>query len=41
MAFMMLMMMFVLMPRAQVSANRINQVLETPLTVFDPEEEKP
>lgn len=40
MAFMMLMMMFVLMPRAQVSANRINQVLETPLTVFDPEEEK-
>ena len=40
MAFMMLMMMFVLMPRAQVSAKRINAVLETPLSVSDPEEEK-
>ena len=40
MAFMMLMMMFVLMPRAQVSASRINEVLNTPLSVFDPKEEK-
>ena len=40
MAFMMLMMMFVLMPRAQVSAKRINEVLETPQTVIDPETEK-
>lgn len=40
MAFMMLMMMFVLMPRAQVSANRINEVLNTPLSVKDPETEK-
>ena len=39
MAFMMLMMMFVLMPRAQVSAKRINAVLETPLSVSDPETE--
>ena len=40
MAFMMLMMMLVLMPRAQVSANRINAVLDTPLSVKDPETEK-
>ncbi len=40
MAFMMLMMMLVLMPRAQVSANRINAVLDTPLSVKDPEVEK-
>ncbi len=40
MAFMMLMMMFVLMPRAEVSAKRINEVLEMPLTVSDPEEEQ-
>lgn len=40
MAFMMLMMMFVLMPRAQVSAKRINEVLETPQSITDPEEEK-
>ena len=40
MAFMMLLMMFVLMPRAQVSAKRINEVLETPLSVADPETEK-
>lgn len=40
MAFMMLMMMFVLLPRAQVSANRINEVLETPLSVTDPEVEQ-
>lgn len=41
MAFMMLMMMFVLLPRAQVSAKRINEVLETPLSVTDPETEEP
>lgn len=40
MAFMMLLMMFVLMPRAQVSARRINEVLETPQSVSDPETEK-
>ncbi len=40
MAFMMLMMMFVLMPRAQVSATRINEILETPLSVCDPETEE-
>lgn len=40
MAFMMLMMMLVLMPRAQVSANRINAVLDTPLSVKDPAVEK-
>ena len=40
MAFMMLMMMFVLWPRAQVSADRINEVLETPLSITDPEEEE-
>lgn len=40
MAFMMLMMMFVLIPRAQVSAKRINEVLETPLSVADPEVEE-
>lgn len=41
MAFMMLLMMFVLIPRAQVSARRINEVLETPLSVKDPETEEP
>lgn len=41
MAFMMLMMMFVILPRAQVSARRINEVLATPLSVCDPEEELP
>lgn len=40
MAFMMLMMMFVLLPRAQVSAKRINEVLETQLSVTDPETEQ-
>ena len=37
MAFMMLMMMFVLLPRAQVSAERINRVLGTEVSVKDPE----
>lgn len=40
MAFMMLMMMFVLFPRAQVSATRINAVLDTKLSVADPEKEE-
>ncbi len=37
MAFIMLMMMFVLLPRAQVSAERINRVLGTEVSVKDPE----
>lgn len=37
MSFMMLMFMFVLMPRAQVSASRINEVLETKSSIIDPE----
>lgn len=41
MAFMMLMMMLVLMPRAQVSAKRINEVLETQSSVVDPSDEQP
>lgn len=41
MAFMMLMMMFVLWPRASVCAKRINQVLEQENTIIDPVEEKP
>ncbi len=39
MAFMMLMMMFVLMPRAQVAATRINAVLDTKPSISDPETE--
>ena len=39
MAFMMLMMMFVLMPRAIVSAKRINEVLDTKPSIHDPETE--
>lgn len=38
MAFMMLMMMFVLWPRASVCANRINEVLDTRCSVEDPGE---
>ncbi|MCD8200904.1 MAG: ABC transporter ATP-binding protein, partial [Clostridia bacterium] len=37
MAFLMLLMMFILLPRAQVAANRINQVLETKSSILDPE----
>ncbi|GHU99794.1 multidrug ABC transporter ATP-binding protein [Clostridia bacterium] len=37
MAFMMLTMMFVIIPRAAVAARRINEVLDTELTVVDPE----
>ena len=40
MAFMMLLMMFVILPRAQVSAGRIVEILETPLSVADPETEE-
>ena len=40
MAFMMLLMMFILLPRAQVAAKRINEVLETPLSISDPETEE-
>lgn len=41
MSFMMLMMMFILLPRAQVSAKRINEVLDTPISITNPIEEKP
>ena len=40
MAFLMLLMMFILLPRAQVVAKRINEVLETPLSISDPETEE-
>lgn len=40
MSFMMLLMMFVMWPRASVSARRINEVLECPLSIQDPENEK-
>ncbi|MCF6278318.1 MAG: ABC transporter ATP-binding protein/permease [Anaerolineales bacterium] len=39
-AFMMLSMLFIMFPRADVSANRIADVLETPITILDPEEPK-
>ncbi len=39
MAFMMVLMMFVILPRAQVSAQRINAVLDTPLSIKEPERE--
>lgn len=41
MSFMMLMMMFILLPRAQVSAKRINEVLDTQISITNPIEEKP
>ena len=37
MAFLMLLMMFVLIPRAEVATRRVNEVLDTPLTIADPE----
>ncbi len=40
-AFMMLSMMFILFPRADVSANRVADVLETPITILDPPHPKP
>ena len=39
MAFLILLMMFVLLPRASVAAKRVNEVLETPLSISDPEKE--
>ena len=36
-AFLMISMMFIMVPRASVSANRISEVLETPLSIKDPE----
>ncbi len=35
-AFLMLSMLFILLPRADVSANRVADVLETEITIFDP-----
>ncbi len=40
-AFMMLSMLFILFPRADVSANRVADVLETPITILDPRQPKP
>lgn len=40
MSFMMLTMLFIMVPRASVSANRINQILDTKLTIVDPEVEE-
>lgn len=40
-AFMMLSMVFILFPRADVSANRVADVLETPITILDPPNPKP
>jgi len=40
-AFMMLSMMFIMFPRADVSANRVADVLETPITVLDPPHPRP
>ena len=41
MAFLMLMMMFILLPRANVCAKRIQEVIDTEVSVKDPEVEKP
>lgn len=41
MAFLMISMMSVMLPRASVSANRIQQVLDTDITIVSPENEKP
>lgn len=40
MSFLMLTMMSIMIPRASVSGVRINEILETPLTVLDPENSK-
>ncbi len=37
MAFMMLLMMFIMLPRAQVAATRIHEVLDTEISIKDPE----
>jgi len=39
-AFMMLSMLFIMFPRADVSANRIADVLDTPITILNPENPK-
>ncbi len=39
-AFLMLSMLFIMFPRADVSANRVADVLETPITIVDAEESK-
>ena len=39
-AFLMLSMLFIMFPRADVSANRVADVLETPIGILDPEEPK-
>lgn len=41
MAFLMLMMMFILLPRANVCAKRIQEVIDTEVSVKDPKVEKP
>lgn len=41
MAFVMLLVMFILLPRAQAAATRVHEVLNTPLSIKDPEVEKP
>lgn len=41
MSFLMLLMMFILLPRAEVAAKRVNEVLNKPLSICDPETEKP
>lgn len=41
MAFLMLMMMFILLPRANVCAKRIQEVIDTEVSVKDPEVKKP
>ncbi len=38
MSFMMLIMIFILLPRANVSARRINEVLDTPISILDGEQ---
>ncbi len=40
-AFMMMSMVFILYPRADVSAHRVADVLETPVTITDPEDPQP
>jgi ATP-binding cassette subfamily B protein len=40
-AFLMLSMLFILFPRADVSAHRVADVLETPITILDPAQPKP
>lgn len=41
MSFMMLLFMFILLPRAEVAAKRINQVLDEKVSIEDPKEEEP